>query len=444
MKLNTLVTCPADTKLFVDLVASACFVRDHHPEFTLDVLVDGRAIPRWWKAPGAWLRTLTDLSSTNPPYTLIIQTTPDQGLAVQLVGVAGENRAGVVAEPNLHIQGRWAQTFAAILGCHRFSPFTPFDLFNHIFIGRTIVDLTTKTNNTKGLWIVDLDTFADHNKVWAEGVLTQLSLTHPGLVRDKIPTAVSPGEVSAYIGGNAAAASWFSYFGAHAAFITTGPWQSKLAPAGAQAWTIDGNQLPDLKVLLRLFQGEDQRLGLHFRHTTEYLGGLLPTFSDEPIDDAHQVYDRLHYVVINYLNDLLEVDLPVPAVTAQCCMRLKGIQTVLNKLIHLNQFGIKFLQEFNDKHKQGNAKEADVVELTAKMAEIDEITNKSMGVYAELDLIKLWTHFSKAGAQGENVVDISKSLILIYYEINQALEAYVELSGSIVQRHGRSQETTTP
>jgi hypothetical protein len=78
------------------------------------------------------------------------------------------------------------------------------------------------------------------------------------------------------------------------------------------------------------------------------------------------------------------------------------------------------------------------------MAEIDEITNKTMAVYHEMDLLKLWIHFSKAGAQGENVIDIAKSLILIYYEINQAMEAYIELTDSIVQQHGRNLADTRP
>lgn len=444
MKLNTLITCPPDTKLFVDLCASACFVRDHHPDFSIDVLVTKEAIPSWWTSPGNWLRVIFDLNTTNPPYALIIQTTPEQKLADQLLAISAENRAGVISQPNLHIQGRWAQTLIATLGCTRFSPFTPFDLFNHVLLGRTTIDFSARNNNQKGLWVIDLDSLPSESRSWGETIISQVSLTHPGQVRDSLPSTIRPQEIACYIGGQIAAASWFSYFGSKCALVAPKIWESKFAPAHPSAWILNSDELPPHKILFQMMRGGEARSGSHFRHTTEFLGGQLPNFSSDRVESSDQIFDRLNYIVINYLNDLLEVDIPIPDISAECCLRLKGTQAVFAKLIHLNQFAIKFLQEFNDKNSSGLAKETDVIELTNKMAEIDEITNKTMSAYSEMDLLKLWIHFSKAGALGENVVDIAKSLILIYYEINQAMEAYIELIDSIVQQHGRKQADTRP
>lgn len=444
MNLNTLITCPPDTKLFIDLCASACFVRDHHTDFSIDILVSSEAIPSWWSSPGKWLNVIFDLKHTNPPYALIIQTTPEQKLADELLAIETENRAGVISRPNLHIQGRWAQTLIAILGCNRFSPFTPFDLFNHVLLGRTSIDFAPRSHNQKGLWIIDLDSLPSESRAWGETMMSQISLTHPGQVRDKLTANTQPQDIACYIGGQIAAASWFSYFGSKCALVAPKIWESKFAPAHPGAWVLDRESLPNHKNLFQMMQGSETRVGNHFRHTTEFLGGQLPSFNSDKIDSSEQIFDRLNYVVINYLNDLLEVDIPIPDITSECCLKLKGTQSVLSKLIHLNQFAIKFLQEFNDKHNSGNAKESDVVELTNKMAEIDEITNKTMLVYPEMDLLKLWIHFSKAGAQGENVIDIAKSLILIYYEFNQAMEAYIELTDSIVQQHSRNQADTRP
>jgi hypothetical protein len=444
MNLNTLITCPPDTKLFIDLCASACFVRDHHPDFSIDIFVTNEAIPTWWSSPGNWLNIIFDLNNAKPPYALIIQTTPEQTLADQLLTIEAENRAGVTSQPNLHIQGRWAQTLIATFGCTRFSPFTPFDLFNHVLLGRTTIDFAPRNQNQKGLWVIDLDSLPPESRSWGETMISQISLTHPGQVRDKLLPSTRPQDIACYIGGQIAAASWFSYFGSKCALVSPKTWESKFAPAHPSAWVLDRDNLPAHKVLFQMMQGNETRVGSHFRHTTEFLGGQLPSFSSDKVDSSEQIFDRLNYVVINYLNDLLEVDIPIPDITSECCLKLKGTQAVFTKLIHLNQFAIKFLQEFNDKHTSGLAKESDVIDLTNKMAEIDEITNKTMAVYHEMDLLKLWIHFSKAGAQGENVIDIAKSLILIYYEINQAMEAYIELTDSIVQQHGRNLADTRP
>jgi len=217
-----------------------------------------------------------------------------------------------------------------------------------------------------------------------------------------------------------------------------------MAPAHADAWIVPEDQLPTHAQLLTMMSSRESRIGNSFRHTTEYLGGQLPVLPSGKTDDAASVFDRLHYVVFNYLNDLLEVDLPIPEVTASCCMHLKGAQSVFNKLVHLNQFGIKFLQEFLDKVNNGSVKDIDVEELTTKIAEIDSYTEKTLGAYPEMDILRLWLQFSKAGAQGTSVIEIAKSLILILHEVNQAFQAYTELIDAVVRRHSQKLDTTGP
>jgi hypothetical protein len=444
MTLHVLVTCPAQEKLFADLSASACFVRGQHPHLTMDVLVDKAVIPHWWSSPGEWFQLKHSIPECTGTYALVIQTTPNEDLARDLLAVDAENRAGVVASPNLHVQGRWAQTLVAQLAATRFAPFTPFDLFNHVLLGRTTLDFTEHRKNPHGAWIVDLDSFRASARTWAENLLAQISLTHPAQVSDTLPSRLNPKSVSCYIGTNAAAASWLAYHGCPCFLVTSRPWEPLFAPAHADAWIIPDDQLPSYAQLVVLMASRDGRSGQAFRHTTEYLGGQLPILPPGKTDDAATVFDRLHYVVFNYLNDLLEVDLPIPEVTAACCMHLKGAQSVFNKLVHLNQFGIKFLQEFLDKVTDGSVKDSDVEELSTKIAEIDAYTEKTLGVYPEMDVLRLWLQFSKAGAQGTSIIDISKSLILILHEVNQAFQAYTELIDAVVRRHAQKHDTTGP
>jgi|GEM_PF-6160693 len=444
MTLHVLVTCPSQEKLFADLTASACFVKGQHPDLTLDIFIDKATVPHWWSAPGAWLKLRHSIPECTGPYALVIQTTPNEDLARDLMAVDTENRAGVIASPNLHVQGRWAQTLVAQLASRRFAPFTAFDLFNHVMLGRTTLDFSDHPRNSAGNWIVDLDSFAASTKSWAESLLSQISLTHPGHTKDGLSAKLDPKSVACYIGTNSAVASWLAYHGCSCLLVTTKTWEPIHAPAHADAWIVPDTHLPTHAQILSMLNGREGRAGQSFRHTTEYLGGQLPILPPGKTDDVAVVFDRLHYVVFNYLNDLLEVDLPIPEVTAACCMHLKGAQSVFNKLVHLNQFGIKFIQEFLDKVADGSVKDSDIEELTTKVAEIDSYTEKTLNVYPEMDILRLWLQFSKAGAQGTSVIDISKSLILILHEINQAFQAYAELIDAIVRRHAQKQDSTGP
>ena len=444
MKLHVLITCPAQSKLFADLAASACFVRTHHPDLTLDILVEKQAVPDWWKSPGSWLQVRHSVAECPGPYALIIQTTPEQELAKALVAIESENRAGVLYSPHLHVQGRWAQTLIAQIGSRRFAPFTPFDLFNHVLLGRTAMDFAERGANLKGQWIVDLDSLPNAARSWGESVVAQFSLTHPGLVADRLSSEMDPRDVACYVGTNAAAASWFSYHGCHVVLITLGPWEAVMAPAHSQAWIVQLNAMPTPTQLVAMLSMKETRFGHAYRHTTEFLGGQLPVYSSGKIDDSELVFDRLNYVVFNYLNDLLEVDLPIPEVTAACCLKLKGTQAVFGKLVHLNQFGIKFLQEFLDKVGSGAIKDQDMNDLSHKIGEIDQLTIKALQAYPEMDLLRSWSQFMKAGAQGENIIDIAKSLILIYHEMNQALQAFDELVGAVVRKHTEKQDIAGP
>ena len=444
MSLHVLVTCPAQEKLFTDLTASACFVRGQHPDLTMDVFVDMAVIPHWWSTPGEWFKLKHSIPECVGPYALVIQTTPNEDLARDLIAVDAENRAGVVASPNLHVQGRWAQTLVAQLAARRFAPFTPFDLFNHVMLGRTTLDFSEHTKNAHGTWIVDLDSFPASSRNWAENLLAQISLTHPAQTKDTLPSRMNPKSATCYVGTNAAAASWLAYHGCPSFLIINKPWEPALALAHADAWIVPEDQLPTHAQLLTMMSSRESRIGHSFRHTTEFLGGQLPVLPVVKTDDPATVFDRLHYVVFNYLNDLLEVDLPIPEVTASCCMHLKGAQSVFNKLVHLNQFGIKFLQEFLDKVNDGSVKDSDVEELSTKIAEIDSYTEKTLSVYPELDILRLWLQFSKAGAQGTSVIEIAKSLILILHEVNQAFQAYTELIDAVVRRHAQKQDTKEP
>lgn len=441
MSLDVLCTCPASPKLFVDLVASSHFVKSHFPDLSLDILVASDAIPKWWSKSSQWIRVFHNAAECESKYDLIIQTTPDKNLSDALNQLDCENRTGVVLSPQLCVVGRWAQTLVGQVGATRFSPFTPFDLFNNVLLGRTALNFNYPSLNLNGDWIVDLDSFPNDLRGWGESVLSNLSLSHPGRVFDHIKKNVTPKSVACYIGADSAACSWFSFNGSLGALILLKQYSPAMAPANPRAWIIPAESLPTPGQMTQMLNSKEMIFGKCFRLTDEFLGGAIIPCDSNPIDDSLLVFDRLNYVVFNYLNDLTEIDIPIPEVTASCCMRLKGTKTVCDKIIHLNLFAIKFLQEFLDKIKDTTVRDQDIAEITGKINEVDMLTDKSLAAYPELDLVRLVSHFSKASAQGANIIEISKSLILVYHEMNQAISAINELIQIVIDKHSLKTST---
>lgn len=433
MTISVLITAPKEPKLFVDLVIAAERAHRLHPELRLDVLAEAAVVPAWWQSPGTWLRLHTTLSAVASNYDLVVHTYADETLARELATVTAEARSGVVTAPTFQVQGRWAQTLVALLGCQRFSPFTPVDLFEHILLGR-LSRVSYPAEPRDGHWVVDLDSFSDAHRGWAEDALRTIATLFPGRVKDR--WSGSAQSLSGYVGANPALASWLSAQGTKCFLVWDFIWEAKFAPANPTAWVVDANNLPGQSELLGLLRSPELTSATHFRYTDEFLGGNLRSWrAEQLVGNPHEVLALVHYVVLNYVNDLCEVDVPIPRVDASCCLRLKSCQLVLRKVSELNLFAIKFLNDFITKVSENTAANDDVRELMQKINEVDELATNSLSAFPELDLLRLWSHFLKAAASGESTLEISKSLILVYHEISQAFEASSELLLKITQRY---------
>lgn len=439
MSLKVLVACPADEKLFVDLVASCLFAKRHHTELEVDVIFAATHVPGWWRFSASWLRIFNDVQEVTGPYALAIQLHPEPALAEALAKVTADHRSGVVSKDGIMINGRWAQVFLAQLGARRFAPFSSHDLFNHILLGRTAPHVPAATLAHAGDWIVDVESMPTLRRAWGEELLSQMNFSHPNRTRLEVAHPVDPSKISAYVGCNVALASWLAFHQVPVVLLHEGEFDPRHILAGPQCsyvrFTAD---LGVGLVIAQLRSNQGQSVGIHY--SDEYLGGLARVIEGRQ-ESTDLIFDNLHYVVFNYLNDLREVDLPIPEVTAASCMRLKGMLTTLNKLVHLNQFGMRFLQEFLAKVEVGNVTDKDVQEITQKTKEIDDLTERTLVIYQEFDIYRLTLRFAKASAQGENIVEIAKSLILILHESNQTLQVYSELIDTIIKKHARPQES---
>jgi hypothetical protein len=438
MSLNVLIAAPADDKFFIDLMASCLFAKRHHPELTTDIIVPAANVPGWWNFSAPWMRIFNDTTQVREAYDLIIQLHPDPAMAESLALVSTEHRSGVISHEGIMVNGRWAQAFLAQLGSRRFGPFAAFDLFNHIILGRTAPFVATPPAPQHGDWIVDVESMPANRRSWGEDLLSQVNFAHPNHARLEVVHPLNPEKISAYIGCDTVLASWLAFHQVPVVLLHENEFEPRMLLAGAQCWY--QRLTPQLTAgqVMSLLRSQPTPVDA-IRYTDEYLGGLAAIPDDRPATVA-QIFDNLHYVVFNYLNDLREVDLPIPATSASACMHLKGTIAVLAKLVHLNQFGMRFLQEFLAKVETGTVADKDVQEISQKVKEIDELTERTLTAYPEFDIYRMSLRFAKASAQGENIVEIAKSLILLLHESNQTLQVYSELIDTIIKRHVRPQD----
>lgn len=439
---RVLLACPTNAKLFADLSAAAVTAQRHHPGMELDVLVGEKAVPAWYAQPGPWMRTLHRRDDLRAEYDLVIQLDPDEELASHLSGLKAPHRSGAVMDGNLMVKGRWSQTFLAQWASRRYAPFAPYDLFNRVLLGQAPLE-PMKSVPAGRMWLVDLDSLPAQRRAWGEELLALVAAAHPGKARDGLsPAKLHPGSVEAYVGGDAALATWLASQGTRVVLAREGEFDSLLSLSRAHAWYVDLSQGCTPGAAMALIKGGVVSTPGAFQLTDEYLGGLTRPMAAEGPTRVSEVYDALHYVVLNYVNDLREVDLPIPQVTAQDLLHLKGTQAVFGKLIHLHQFGMKFLQEFLDKVSTGDPRTQDLDELGQKMGEVDDLADRTLAAFPELDVFRLGLKFAKSAAQGSNMVEVSKSMILVLHEANQAMLAYNELIDAIVRRHVRPTAAT--
>ncbi len=440
MNLRVLMAIPDHPKLFVDAAAAAITAKRHHPDLELDLLVSAKSVPSWWSPPGPWLQAIHDRKLSHTAYELAIQLDSDEDLARFIDKVHANHRSGVTFDGGLAVKGRWAQTFLSQWTARRFAPFSPYDLFTRVLMGHTPYETAVPRVLGNGTWVVDLDSLPTSRRSWGEELLSLAAASHTGKVLDHVPPAPFRAEaLEGYIGGNSALASWLSYHDVPTVLLHGGPFDSLLVLPRAHSWYLSLESNPTPGQALALLKKPDASPTGAFRLTDEFLGGVCHQVEGTTYATALEAYDVLHYVVLNYVNDLREVDLPIPVVTSDCCLRLKASQAAFGKLTHLHQFGIKFLQEFLDKAATGIPREQDLQELNQKVGEVDALAEKTLAAFPELDVFRTGLKFAKSAAQGHNLVEVAKSLILILHESNQAMQAYVELVEAIVRRHTRTE-----
>ena len=436
MSLNILVSIEGDDKSFVEFFVATQEAKLQFPELMLDFFSLQPAPHYLVKLSPEWIKFHTDMKDLNKSYDLIVQLIPDPDVSYHLSNISSNGVSGVVSSPQLHVQGIWAQTYIACLGATRFSPFTLKDLFKHILIGDESPRSLTKNRsiNKNGKILIDFansKTDIEHSKF-----LQDVYTAYPNRV-EEYNSASTLSNTYLYLGQNAALATLINHLGGVSILFHTSDWDFKSLPSSTLNWNLPPATILSFSLFNQMIQMSEYKIGKSFRLTDEFLGGLFLPYSDELFVDNLTLFDHIYYVSYCYINSLVDIDISIPKVSSALALRNKGIISVLNKIIHLNKFGIKFIQDYAAEQSSEASKNLSSLEsdLIQKLSEIDELTGRTLAVYPELDLIRLQIQFTKAKVPGNSFSEISHNMILTFHEINQVILCIENLLNIVVNQH---------
>lgn len=414
MSLRLLIACSSDERTMSELLLASLEAKKNYLDLELTIFTSHPATDLIYQCCPSWVKLTTDIKTLNSTFDLVIQLIPDPAIVVELEKMEARARSGVRNKPHFHIQGSWAQLYMAMLGAKRFTPFTLKDIFSGIIDGSSSRYTPSQAPplNKSGKILIDQDLGNQDESI--ASLIQDLYKAFPGRV-EEYGASSDLAKAYAYIGTNTSVASIVCHFGAISIHLMKDSWDMSQIPSSCNAWNVPADQKIDINTFHQMTRLESFRIDKCFRLTNEYLSNLfLPPF-EKPINDNNLLFDHVLYVAFNFITDLREVDIPVPCVSSSLLLKNKGIASVLNKISHLNTFGIKFIQDFFETEQNSNE------ELVKKIKEIDDLTNRSLAVYPELDLIRHYFQFLKAKVPGENFNDVAKNMILTFSEINQII-----------------------
>lgn len=346
--------------------------------------------------------------------------------------------SGIHHRPHFQIVGRWAQTLFSQLASKDFLPFTTLDLFNHAIMGRSTYELAINHHTERKNILWDIESGNENEVEILEDALSAIKNIFPQYNFYLKPEKnFNANECALYVGQDPLLALWVGVHQGKTLLLT----REKNIPMnglpGERCYFTDHSSLRGPADLVEnvkriILDQEVEAAVSHF--TQEYLGGLC-LFDNKEITSSSDLFYHYNYILFNYVNQLTDINLPIPGISSELQLHLRGLSTVIGKLEHLNLFAVKALNELLKKLEIGLDADQEINDALSKIQEIDHLSDKTLQAYPEMDLMRNYYRFSKAGAEGENIVDISKSLVLVYHEMNQCLHVYKELISATLKKY---------
>ena len=147
---------------------------------------------------------------------------------------------------------------------------------------------------------------------------------------------------------------------------------------------------------------------------------------------AEDVFRTFYRIIWSYYLKGIDASYPLPELSNETLATLVEHQKGSSYIYELYTFGMKYANAIVKEARNDDPSIAKIQENIAKLSEIDELAALTKKTYPMLKPIVDFFFVNKANAQGENIVDITQSNLLSFYEAQGLVKVLYDLAERIV------------
>lgn len=165
---------------------------------------------------------------------------------------------------------------------------------------------------------------------------------------------------------------------------------------------------------------------IHQSNLSEELGMELMDLTNHPFD-LQTSFRNLYFFHWNFIFRDLEPKVTKPKLTASLIRELNSIQSGLEQLFELNNFGMKYSQYILTEAASDSPKVDLIKNYSKKLQEVDDLTNLLKKTYPILAPLIDFYFVAKANLKGNNIIELTESSYVNFHEFNNSIQLFHEL-----------------
>ena len=174
---------------------------------------------------------------------------------------------------------------------------------------------------------------------------------------------------------------------------------------------------------------------------TDISDGLIP---EQLITQNHTFDDtcrKLYRLIWSFYFQNKEPNFKRPTISLDSAERLQNTMTGLSNIYELYNFGVKFANRIISEADTEVADIEGIKDSVQRLAEVDELLMKTQTTFPEIAPIVSYFHVAKSNVQGNNIIEISKNNLVLYYEAANITAAMHDVCDKMLAPY-RAQDTT--
>ena len=165
-----------------------------------------------------------------------------------------------------------------------------------------------------------------------------------------------------------------------------------------------------------------------------HYGLELKKLSSEYMSSKEVFQDFYKVIWQCYLRNF-DINAALPEISKDTASQLYKYKDVINYLIELYNFGLKYTNKIINEVDSDNPNINFVKENIAKLGEIDELCNITKKSYPLLGNLVDYFFVAKANSIGDNILEISKSNLILYYDASNLASVLAEFIDKSIAPH---------